>query len=193
MRIVGVLRAVIGWTVVAGLFGGCAAPLANSVWQNRLRAAQIRSVAVLPLENLTADGYAADVVAGQLSSALYGSGRFLVIEKNEALRKLEAAKVGLPAVIDARAAVEAGRALQVDGVMIGTVTEYAYLFYPEDAVFGVRLDLVDVESGAVVWTGFYSHRNQGLLQGDDEPITGLVKEGLRTLVAQLSPPPAAAQ
>lgn len=178
------------------LGAGCAAPLANSTFQNRMRAAQIRSVAVLPLENLTSDTYAPDVVAGLLGSALYGSRRFLVIEKNEAVRKLTAAKVKLPSTIDARAAVQAGRSLSVDGVIIGTVTEYAYLFYPEDAVFGVRLDLVDVETQQVVWTGFYNHRNQGLLQGDDEPITGLVKEGLQTLVSQLAPhqpaPPAQA-
>lgn len=167
---------------------GCAGPLANSTFQNRVRAAQVRSVAVLPLENLTADTYAPDVVAGLLGSALYGSRRFLVIEKNEAVRKLTEAKVKLPPTVDTRAAVEAGRSLRVDGVIIGTVTEYTYLFYPEDAVFGVRLDLVDVETGGIVWTGFYNHRNQGLLQGDDEPITGLVKEGLQTLVLQLAPP-----
>lgn len=173
------------------LGSGCAAPLANSTFTNRVRAAQVRSVAVLPLENLTSDNYAPDVVAGLLGSALYGSRRFLVIEKNEAIRKLADAKVTLPKTIDTSAAVAAGKVLQVDGVIIGTVTEYAYLFYPEDAVFGVRLDLIDVETQQIVWTGFYNHRNQGLLQGDDEPITGLVKEGLQTLVLQLAPPPAA--
>ena len=182
------IRALV-WVTITSALAACWQPLNTSLFHNRLRVTEMHRVAVLPLENLTADNYASDVVTGLFSTALYGTVRFSIVEKSEALRKLKAAGVAIPPVIDSAAAQRIGRALQVDGVFTGTITEYTYLFYPEDAVVGLSVSLIDTETGVVVWNGLFNDRNRGLLQGNDDPITGLAQSGVKKLVSQLSPPP----
>lgn len=182
------VRALI-WVVVVSALTGCWQPLNSSVYRDRLRVAEMGRVAVLPLENLTPDSYASDVVTGLLTTSLYSTGRFRIMEKNEALRKLKEARLTLPTAIDAATAQKLGRALGVDGVFVGTITEYSYLFYPEDAVVGLSVSLIDSETGLVVWSGLFNDRNRGLLQGNDDPITGLAESGIQKLVSQLAPPP----
>lgn len=177
------------WVAVTAALAACWQPLNSSLYRDRLRVTEMQRVAVLPLENLTADTYASDVVTGLLTNSLYATGRFRILEKNEALRKLKAADVALPTAIDAATAQKIGRELGVDGVFVGTITEYTYLFYPEDAVVGLSVSLIDTETGLTVWTGLFNDRNRGLLQGNDDPITGLAESGIAKLVSQLAPAP----
>lgn len=162
--------------------------LAQAHFQDRLRAAQITTVAVLPFENLAASAGATEIVTDAFATALYGAKRFSIMERAETVRRARAAGIQLPNVIDRSTALKVARALKVDGIFIGTVTEYQYLFYPEDAVVGIKVELLDVETGQVVWGGIFNDRHYGLIQGSDEPITNLVQNGSSQLVHLLSPP-----
>ena len=149
----------------------------------------MRNVTVLPFENLSDYQNASDIVADMFSTALYSTQRFSVMERAESARRLKLAKVELPEVIDRATALKIGRALHQEGVFYGTITEYGYLFYPDDAVVGLRIHLLDVQSGQIVWTGIFNDQNRGLLQGNDEPISGLAQAGTLQLVRQIVPPP----
>jgi TolB-like protein len=162
--------------------------LSQANFQDRLRLSQMTTLAVLPFESLSnADG-ASDIVTDSFATALYGARRFNIMERAETLRRTSEAGITLPPVVDRSTALKVARALGVDGVFIGTVTEYQYLFYPEDAVVGIKVELLDVETGQVVWTGVFNDRHYGLIQGSDEPITSLAQSGAAQLVNLLSPP-----
>lgn len=147
------------------------------------------NVAVLPFESLSSQSGASEIATDIFGTALYGAKRFSsIMERSETVRRAKGAGIALAPIIDRATALQVGRALKVDGVFFGTVTEYQYLFYPEDAVFGLRVELLDVESGQVVWSGLFNDRHYGIIQGSDEPITTLVQDGAAQLVSLLIPP-----
>lgn len=170
-----------------GIVGGiaCTKPLAKVVRSDRLKLAQIRRVAVLPLENLTDNPAAADTLADMFTTSLYRVGRFEVMERAEVLRRLQDQKIALPKVIDRTVARELGAALGVDAVFYGTVTEYGYLFYPDEAVVGARFRLVVVDGGEVIWAGVINRSTRGLLQPSDEPLSLIAQMGASDLAAEL--------
>jgi hypothetical protein len=188
-----VVRTLLLFVALSSTTAGCAAATSNVLWYDKTRVLTMRTVAVLPLENLTDNNDAAEVVTNQFTTALYGEKKYRILEKNEVVRRLKAAKVEIPAVIDRRTAHKLGEALHVDGVFFGSVTEFGYLFYPEDAVIGMRLFLVDVNTGNVVWSALCNHKNKGVFDGTYDSLTELGQEASAHVVLQLQPAPEAHQ
>lgn len=151
--------------------------------------AEMRTVTLLPLENLSETSNAADILGNQIITAMYADQRFTIMEPAESTRRLDKEKIKIPSVIDRKTARLLGQALHLDGVFFGTITEYGYMFYPEDAVIGLRIQLLDVHTGEVVWSTLINQQNRGLIEGSDEPISILGQRTAKQLVTQLTSPP----
>ncbi len=123
-------------------------------------------VAVIPLENLTNYPQAGLIVAELLATALYADGRFALTE-GTALRKALAGR-GLDTadLASSLAAAELARALEVDAVMVGSVTEFGYQHgLHEEPVVGVNLRLVGA-GGEVLWAASHSTTGRGYITRD---------------------------
>jgi curli biogenesis system outer membrane secretion channel CsgG len=117
---------------------------------------RMKSVAVMPFENLTSFPNAGEIVSELFTAELYTSGRFKVLESEQIKRILDEKGIELPRVIDRSFAQEIGAILGVDGVFIGSVSEYWYRIRMEETreeepAVGFNVRLVDVKTGAVVW------------------------------------------
>ncbi len=117
---------------------------------------RMKSVAVMPFENLTAFPNAGEIVSELFTSELYSSGKFKVLESEQIKRMLDEKGIEFPKVIDRSFAQEIGNVLGVDGVFIGSVSEYWYRIRMEETreeepAVGFNVRLVDTKTGAVIW------------------------------------------
>ncbi|HOH06540.1 MAG TPA: CsgG/HfaB family protein [bacterium] len=125
------------------------------------------TIAVLTLEAKNVGQETADAVADILSTELFNSQRFKVIERQAILRILEEQKLQMTGVTDMGKAVEIGKILNVEKILIGSVSRLG-----ESYIINTRL--VDVKTGALeVAQNVTSKRGEEGLTG---AITDLVEK-----------------
>ena len=83
-----------------------------------------KTVAVMPLENVSGytEARVAEIMTEELTSALYQSGRYTVIERNQMATVLKETGFQMTGAVDPNKAVEAGKLLGAQYVVIGKVT-----------------------------------------------------------------------
>ncbi len=148
--------------------GGAAAVCAASglaAWRLWPGSGEVRSLAVLPFENAQGDeeiDYLCDGVTESL------------IRQLARMRSLEVTSLSTVLnfkgqAIDPR---EAGRQLALDTVLAGTLTR-------ERGRLLITAELVDVESGAQLWSNKYDRDAADLLSVQDEIASAIIDDGLR--------------
>ena len=100
------------------------------------------TIAVLNLEAKNVGQATADAVADILSTELFNSQRFKVIERQAIMRILEEQKLQMTGVTDMSTAVEIGKMLNVERILIGSVSRLG-----ESYIINTRL--VNVKTGAL--------------------------------------------
>ncbi len=100
------------------------------------------TIAVLTLEAKNVSQETADAVADILSTELFNSQRFNVIERQAITRILEEQKLQMTGVTDMDKVVEIGKILNVEKIMTGSVSRLG-----ESYIINTRL--VDVKTGAL--------------------------------------------
>jgi len=151
----------------------------------------IKSVAILPFENMTKFYEAGKIVPDLLATELYISGRFKVMERTEAVAICAEEGIRIPDAMDADYARTLGKKLGVDGVFIGSVSEYWYRIYREEdeevePAVGINARLIDVETGDVIWAASVTRSSYDLLMTQKDPLNRIaqlsVMEMLDTLL-----------
>ena len=137
--------------------------------------AGIKSVAVLPFENLTKFFQAGRIVPDLLATEIYRSRRFQVMERAEAVAACAEMGIQIPQSIDAQYARVLGKKLGVDGVIIGSVTEYWYRVYREEdedvePAVGINARLISVSTGEVVWAASVTRSSYDLFLTQKDPL-----------------------
>ncbi len=125
----------------------------------------IRCVAIMPFENLTNHNTAGKIISDLLATEFYLSRKFNVMERTEIQRFLEQSNINLPQQVDPALAQKLGQILGVEGIIIGSVSEYRdrespYEFDVEEPTVGFNARLVSVASGAVLWASSYGRTSQ---------------------------------
>ena len=118
----------------------------------------IQKVAVLPFKAPTE--LIGQSVSDMLVTELLRARRYALVERGQMDQVLGEAELALAGLSDS-AALEVGRMLGADGVIIGTVDEYATVAhrgrsYP---VVGASLRLIDCDSGRVMWSVGHARRS----------------------------------
>ena len=139
--------------------------LALSPVSTQLQSQTKPTIAVLNLEAKNVGQETAEAVADILSTELFNSQRFKVIERQAITRILEEQKLQMTGVTDMSQAVEIGKVLNVEKILIGSVSRLG-----ESYIINTRL--VNVKSGALeVAQNASSNRGES---GLTEAITDLV-------------------
>jgi curli biogenesis system outer membrane secretion channel CsgG len=113
-----------------------------------------RHAAILPLVNLTTYPHAGRIVGDLLTTEMYASSGFRIMESTEMLERVKGEEEDLERVLDRTVAQRIGSRLGVDTVVFGSVTEYRYKRgLDEDPVVGINIRVLDVKSGDVLAVG----------------------------------------
>ena len=113
-----------------------------------------RRIAVLPLENLTNERFAAERVREVLNVELCAQGLFDVVEAGEVNRVLRVTNLANPSELGPAELAALGKELGVQALLNGSVLEFeerriGTISTPNIAL---SLRLIDVESGLVIWS-----------------------------------------
>jgi TolB-like protein len=132
-------------------------------------------VAVLPFENLTKFYQAGQIVPDLLATELYRLRRVKVMERAEAVAVCAGLGIQIPKAIDAQYARVLGEKLGVDGVIIGSVTEYWYRVYREEdedvePAVGINARLVSVATGEVLWAASVTRSSYDMFLSQKDPL-----------------------
>ena len=116
--------------------------------------AKARWVAILPLVNLTSHPNAGRIVTDLLSTEIYATTEFEILEQTEMLAKFKGKETDLEEVLEKAVALKVGKSLGVDTIIFGSVTEFRYKRgLDEDPVVGINIRMLDVKNDRVLWAG----------------------------------------
>ncbi len=122
------------------------------------------------------------IIQEKMISGLVNQGIFRVIERQQLEKILAEQKLQMSGMIDNNSAVEIGKMLGADGIMVGSITEYGRTIYPK-ARLTVNVRVIEVKTGLVKWAteikgrkANYAYPVELLKDIIDETVTKLIKE-----------------
>ncbi len=171
---------------------GCGHTLRRDYRSSKAAVSSLETVAVLPLENLTRFPDAGEIAAELFTTELYRIDRFRVMDRNQVKRLMREKRITPPQVVDRRAAQNIGRELEVDAVLIGSVSEYWYRLERrsrrpggEEPAVGINARLVDVESGEVIWASSHSRSSYDVFSADRDHLNRVAQITVANMVDSL--------
>ncbi len=165
---------------------GCSGTYMKGYVQPNGVVSEARRVAVLPLVNLTNTPNAGRMVGDLLTTELYASTKFDLMESTEMLKRIKGNKDDLEFVMEDVVAQQLGSKLGVDTVMYGSVTEYQYKRgVNQSPTVGINLRMIDVASGKVLWASS-SSKSGGCFFGCTDSLNSVAQKTLANMVASMS-------
>jgi TolB-like protein len=148
---------------------------------------RIKSIAIMPFENLTKFPDAGLIISDLCATEIYSLGKFVILERSQMQRLLTDRKIDMPEVIDRSLGEELGRVLGIEGVLFGSVSEFRATSKPgerEEPAVGVNARLVDVKTGSVIWAASYSMTSFEVFSEKDS-INGVAQSLVRDMVESI--------
>lgn len=124
-------------------------------------------VAVIPFENLSAHPSAGLICAQLMATELYQRRLFNLLEETEIRRTLADNQVDVAKLADRTYALEVARLLEVDAVLLGSVSDYGYQHgLREEPTVGLNVRLVAATDGSVLWASSHADVGAGMFRRD---------------------------
>ena len=171
------------------LLSGCAS--GHKYHDQKMDFASIKTVAVLPLVNLTRDTLAGERVRDVFSNLLLATGSIYVLPQGEVARGVQRAAVPSASMPSKDEVIALGKALQVEAVVTGTLKEYGEIRSGNTAanVISVSLALIETTGGTVVWSASTTKGGIGfwdrLFGGGGDPLNKVTEDACRELLEKL--------
>ena len=151
----------------------------------------IRSVAVVPMENLTADRNAGEIVRDVLMTMLQATGAVYVVPPGEVGRGLSRVSPAQESTPTPEEVVELAANVGADAVITGAVLEYgqARSGTATANLVTITLKMMEGETGRVVWSA--SSTKGGVTAGDrlvgggGRPMAGVTEAAVQDLLDKL--------
>lgn len=115
-------------------------------------------VAVVPFKDAPGAPGTGELAREAFATEILAVQSYEVIDRSALDKVLEEQKLGLSGAIDPEKAVELGKLLGADGVVIGAVTEYTqrnFLMFPPAKV-SLTARMIDTKTGVVFWSAQHS-------------------------------------
>jgi hypothetical protein len=177
-------------TVLLAALSACAS--SGHRYQDRnMDFGSLRSVAVMPFQNLSRDNLAGERVRDVFCSALLATEALYVMPNGEVARALGKVGVPNPAAPSAEEVVKLGQALKVEAIITGTVKEYGEVRSGTATgnVISLSVQMQEAASGKVIWTGTTTKGgvsfSDRLFGGGGNPMNFLTEEAVDDLLNKL--------
>ena len=148
--------------LLASLFPLLGACSANVIVRNAPDPAKPVRIAVLPFKSHPASPASGELAYEAFSTYLLELKGYSVVDRGSLDQLIKEQKLTQTGAIDQEKAVEIGKLLGAQGVVLGTVTEYiprSYLMFPPAKV-SLTARMINTKTGEVEWTA--SHSRGGL-------------------------------
>ena len=174
--------------LLLALLAGCAT---QRYQDKKMDFGAIKTVAVLPLSNLSRDNLAGERVRDVYSNLLLATGAVYVLPAGEVARGIARGNVQSPATPSQEEVVNLGKLLQAEALIAGTLKEYGEVRSGNSSANAISLSLqmFETQTGKVVWA---ASSTQGgisfwdrLLGGGGEPMNKVTEDAVRDLLRKL--------
>ncbi len=168
------------------VLAGCGNQFARSYIAGSEQFEPISVVAVAPFENLTDFPNAGEAVADIFAAELIALGRYKVIERETTVRLAAETQLPWPSLIDRSYAVELGRKIQADAVVMGIVHEFNYRLdklrqAPREPAVSFTIRMVNVRSGAVIWASSNTRSSYDVFTSERDPVNRIAQKIARDM------------
>lgn len=177
-------------SLAALLLAGCVS--GHRYHDAKMDFASLKTVGVMPFNNLSRDALAAERVRDVFGNLLLATGSVYVLPQGEVARGMQRAGLAPNVVSPTKDEVIAlGKALSIDAVLVGTLKEYGEVRSGSSAANVVSMSLVMMETttGTVVWSASTTKGGVGfvdrLLGGGGDPMNKVTEEACRDLLDKL--------
>jgi TolB-like protein len=178
--------------ILAVCLVGCASGLEPTQFTNpNFDFAFVEKVAVLPLENHSQDRQAAVRATRLLITELLAAGAVDVVEPGQVQAALDRLPGGVRTAPNTEQITELGKALGVQAILFGSVSQSENIRSGTVSIPVVTLDvhMVETETGAAVWAATHTEKGGGLsaklLGTGAEPISATTRRCARVIVDNL--------
>ncbi|MGZ6143728.1 MAG: GNA1162 family protein [Myxococcales bacterium] len=179
------------FSLALALAAACATASGQKYKDKAMDFAAVKTVAVLPFQNLSRDNQAGDRIRDVFANALLATGGVYVLPQGEVTRGLQKAAVQLPATPTKEDAVNLGKALGVEAVITGTLKEYGEIRSGTATAnaISVSVEMLETTTGKVVWSATSTRGGIGvwdrLFGGGGEPMNKVSEEAVNDLIGKL--------
>ena len=153
--------------------------------------ASVKTVAVLPFQNLSRDNQAPDRVRSVFSNSLLATGALYVLPQGEVSRGLGKAGVAIPATPTREEVMNLGKTLQVEAVIVGVLKEYGEIRSGSSSANAISMsvEMIETTTGKVVWSASTTKGGidvwDRLFGGGGEPMNKVTEDAVRDLLNKL--------
>lgn len=179
------------WVMIAALTACSSAGSYDVYRDENMDFGLVRTVAILPLANLTKDENAAERVRDVLFTMLMASSGIYVVPTGEVARALSLTGVVSPTSPTSSEAVKLAAALKADAVITGVVKEYGELRSASSSASMISLSFRMMEgvNGRIVWNAASTRGGVGLkdrlLGGGGEPMNIITEQAVDDILEKL--------
>ena len=169
----------------------CAAPKGSVYHDSGMDFGAIRSVAVMPFENLTNERMAAGRVRDVLMTSLISTEAFYVLPSGEIARGAGRAGIRNPATPSPEEVVKLGPVIKADAVITGVIREYGQARSGNTSanLISLGLQIMETQTGKVVWSADTTKGGistwDRLFGGGGEPMNDVTQEAVDELLDKL--------
>lgn len=178
--------AILSLTLLAACAGG-----RRTYHDGNMDFGSVKTVAVMPFENLTREQSAAERVRDVFANMLIASGTVYVLPTGEVLRGIQRTSLPSSTSPAVEEVVKLGTLLKADAVITGVLKEYGEIRSGSAAsnVVSVSAQMIETATGRVVWAG--SSTKGGISFGDrlfgggGAPLNDVTEDAVDDLLRQL--------
>ena len=151
----------------------------------------LRTIAVMPFDNLSTDRMAAARVRNTLMTSLLATGVVYVIPSGEVVRGIKRAGIENPVIPSADEVVKLAAIIKADAVITGAVNEYGQVRSGTTTanVISISLQMMEKESRKVIWTASTTKGGisawDRLFGGGGKPMEDVTEAAVNDLINKL--------
>lgn len=182
----------LGAVFLVVLLAGCALIGTGDTYLDpKMDFGSVKSVAVMPLSNLSHDQVAAERVRDVLSTMLLASGGVYVVPTGEVIRGISSTGIVNAVAPSVDELKKLGGLLEVNAVITGVVREYGEVRAGSATanVISVSLQMIETQTGKVIWS---ASRTEGgitawdrLFGGGGKPMNVITEKAVNDLIGRL--------
>jgi len=153
--------------------------------------ALLRTIAVMPFDNLTTDRLAAARVRNTFMTSLFATGVVYVIPSGEVVRGIKRAGIENPVIPSAEEIAKLAAIIKADAVITGVVNEYGQVRSATTTanVISVSMQMIEKESRKVVWSASTTKGGisvwDRLFGGGGRPMEDVTEAAINDLINKL--------
>lgn len=179
------------WCVLLILCGCAATSTPPDYTSQEMDFSAVRSVAVLPLQNLSSDDQAGERVRDAFMGMLLATEAIYVLPPGEVARGINLAGMRMPHTPSIEEIIKLKTLLQVDAVMTGVLREYGSVRSgsAEANLISLSLQMNETETGATVWSASSTRggisMSDRMLGSGGQPMNDVTMQAINDLIDQL--------